>query len=404
MPAHLSWVDFCEDHRSRMLNEILSLFTDHGTLDVLGLGPIRDAFAERFFPGTSTIYTRAKYMLFIPWIYQDIERNHTKSAYVAEEARRKEVDLIGALLKSGDTDGLMGKRVKGELRRFPSSIYWAGLGTWGIRLFPGSQSQYHRYLDRFYELKEHEERAGDGGLVYSNVRPNWDPSIPRCPSGFPKGAHFSLTLAEARYLRDRIKLSHSESLMRVFLDYGRPVKSEFVWQQPSVEYAPSDLQSDVEYAMNFSETMWGASVLYNLMLAELRGDDQDGFRSDLNDWARGIHARRKELSAWAQSLWHTGMLSDTKIPKHVRQFVTDWLQLMCARNPLRMADDELARALVHKRERDLKGARARLDNRRAHDERSGVFGYSPMDFRWRIAYELLIDIFDGLGEKGIGHA
>lgn len=34
----------------------------------LGFAPIRDAFADYFFPGTSTIQTRARYFLFVPWI------------------------------------------------------------------------------------------------------------------------------------------------------------------------------------------------------------------------------------------------------------------------------------------------------------------------------------------------
>ncbi len=34
----------------------------------------------------------------------------------------------------------------------PSSVYWQGLARWGIRLFPGSQTQYHRSLDGYDRL------------------------------------------------------------------------------------------------------------------------------------------------------------------------------------------------------------------------------------------------------------
>ena len=36
------------------------------TLDVLGLGAVRDAFSEMLSPGTSTIQARLRYFIFLP--------------------------------------------------------------------------------------------------------------------------------------------------------------------------------------------------------------------------------------------------------------------------------------------------------------------------------------------------
>ena len=44
------------------------------TRDELGIGSVRDAFADMLFPGTSTIMTRARYFLLVPWTYQRLER------------------------------------------------------------------------------------------------------------------------------------------------------------------------------------------------------------------------------------------------------------------------------------------------------------------------------------------
>ena len=66
-------------------------------------------FADMLFPGVSTIQTRARYFLFIPWIYLDLERRRVRSAEVAARARREEIRLIVALLESDDTDGVIGK-------------------------------------------------------------------------------------------------------------------------------------------------------------------------------------------------------------------------------------------------------------------------------------------------------
>ena len=57
----------------------------------LGLGAIRDAFAESLFPGMSTVQRRARYFLFIPWTFREIERRHAGRADALERARRDEL-------------------------------------------------------------------------------------------------------------------------------------------------------------------------------------------------------------------------------------------------------------------------------------------------------------------------
>jgi hypothetical protein len=51
-----------------------------------------------FFPGTSTIQTRARYFLFIPWIYRSLEAQKTKSSQIASAARSAENTLIHGLV------------------------------------------------------------------------------------------------------------------------------------------------------------------------------------------------------------------------------------------------------------------------------------------------------------------
>ena len=79
MSSTFSWVDFAEDDRRKM-SEVIALFREQDTRDELGLGGIRDTFADLLFPATSTIQTRARYFLFIPWVYQELERRRTPPA------------------------------------------------------------------------------------------------------------------------------------------------------------------------------------------------------------------------------------------------------------------------------------------------------------------------------------
>ena len=42
--------------------------------DELGMGPHRDALSNAFYPGETTLQTRATYFLLVPRMYQEIER------------------------------------------------------------------------------------------------------------------------------------------------------------------------------------------------------------------------------------------------------------------------------------------------------------------------------------------
>ena len=54
MSSSLNWVDFAEEDRQR-IKEVLYLFRDKEIVEELGIGTVRDAFSDIFFPGTSTL-------------------------------------------------------------------------------------------------------------------------------------------------------------------------------------------------------------------------------------------------------------------------------------------------------------------------------------------------------------
>src|SRR2546425_11443797 len=116
-----AWLSYSESERRKAL-DVISLFRERDTRDELGIGVIRDAFANILFPGTSTIQTRARYFLFVPWIYLRLERQRIPSAEIARRARRAEIDLIERLLASGESDGVIGRLARATLQRLPSNI------------------------------------------------------------------------------------------------------------------------------------------------------------------------------------------------------------------------------------------------------------------------------------------
>ncbi|MCY4528435.1 MAG: DUF6361 family protein [Chloroflexi bacterium] len=89
------------EHERRSVMELVSALNEPGTLDELGIGTIRDTIADTLFPGTSTIQTRARYFLFIPWILNIVEEGSPRGA----EAKRVALDLDQAPPADAHTNG-----------------------------------------------------------------------------------------------------------------------------------------------------------------------------------------------------------------------------------------------------------------------------------------------------------
>ena len=72
-PAVLAWLDYSEADQRRA-REIVAMFSQRESRDELGLGRIRDTLSDTLFPGTSFLLTRARYLLFVPWLYREETR------------------------------------------------------------------------------------------------------------------------------------------------------------------------------------------------------------------------------------------------------------------------------------------------------------------------------------------
>ena len=111
-----------------------------------------------------------------------------------------------AIEPSDDASGLIGRRARENVRRLASNVYWQGLSVWGIRMFPGSQDEYHRSLDLFH-LRRQARRASrhefDGEDVGQPEFHNWHVGLPSAPDDFPEVASFRLEQHEGQYLRER---------------------------------------------------------------------------------------------------------------------------------------------------------------------------------------------------------
>jgi len=399
MGFSLSWIDHDEAARERSLR-ILALFQERESRDELGLGGVRDSFSDRLFPGTSTIQTRLRYMLFVPWMYQQLESKRVSSAEITLKARKEEVRLIQPLLDSeNERGGVFGRMAGGGLKRLPSSIYWNGLGSWGVRLFQGFQDHYHRSLDAIYQrrdlLKVKDPGDDDGVPLVAT----WSPKIPTPPAGFPEKVDFMIRREEAEFLLDRIKTSHPESLLAFLALHGEPAGVSAPWAHPQFAEMPAPLRELIDHARRFSVLMHGAAILYNVALSDLAGSEerQVEHRERLSEWAADLDL--EEFRAWTMTrLWELAASPAHTITRSTVTFVEAWRERVL-QDASGLAEDAMARALVEARERRLKGPRSRFANSRVRDQWSGQAGVGQLKYRWGTVQTLLADLYAGLGRE-----
>ena len=403
MPSTFAWVDFEEKDRQRMM-EIVRMFQETDTRDELGIGAIRDTFSDLLFPGTSTIQTRVKYMLFIPWIYLRHENMKTNSREIADRARSDEVALIFSLLASDDTEGVIGGIAKGELQRMPSSVYWAGLKTWGIRKFTGSLEEYHRSLDNFYLEKRNLLRGDDKEPTNGPLRENWDPCLPEPPDDYPNVVTFKLNQIQAEYLTERLLTNCKSSLLAHLIGHTKPADCAFVWEHPEFAGFTKELQKQVIHARNFSFSIHGAALLYNLMLAEKSNNQKltQEYQEDIDKWAAELHQVGIMRQSWdLAEFWSIVYAGPHRITDKTKYFVSRWIERVLRDDrPERIVEDSEMRRLIENRELLLKRSRARLHYQRPLELWSGAAGTGQLTFRWGVARSMVNDILSGLEGRG----
>ena len=402
MPSSFTWLDYSEQERRKMLDAI-RLFRDQNTVDELGIGTVRDTFADLFFPGTGTVQTRARYFLFVPWMYLSIERRRIPSASVTGRARDEELNLIDVLAQSEDAQRTIGVLSRRKLQRLPSSIYWQGLGSWGIRRFHGSQDQYHRSLDTFYDSGQRLQLADDKEPVGQGLRVNWHHAIPKAPKEFPKSVSLKLSKLEAKFLVERILTNARPTLLAFLVDQGKLAKeTEFAWEHHQFQQFPIHVQEQLEQARNFSEVIHGAALLYNLMLAQAKQSEElvDEYTERLGSWSEVIGMRYSSLVKWDRSrFWEIVSSGRQRVPHLTRIFINSWIDLIFSKKESpKVEAHKAARQMIQERERQLKKSLARLTNLRSLEIWNGEAGTRQLDYRWTGTQIIIRDILEALSD------
>lgn len=386
----LSWIVFDERERE-LAQQLVDAFREKGTLDELGLRQIQLPVSDQLFPGITTLHTRLRYVLFVPWIYAMAEKRNASPEALAEEARDRQVQLIGALENGGEQTGIIGIRTRSKNGPLPSNVYWGTLRSWGIRTDAGDEADYARVVAALRRDQASSAARDEGHRVNRSM---WHPALPLAPSDWLHKVDFRLLSGEASFLIDRLVDSHPESVLTHLAKARKKADCNFIWQHPDLAGFPDSARFLVDQARKFSNLMYSASLLYNLMLSERLKKDEwiSRYQGELGGWREGLEL--SELREWhLNDLWDRLRDGGYRIRSPTRDFVWNWREaVLDSRADVQESDD--ARDLVRNREMRLKGARSRFRNRTALDGFTGAVGAFRIGFRWSSAMSHLRDIAD----------
>lgn len=125
MEPSLGWSYLSRDALARAKAQMDEEST--GVRDEIGFLTIHQSYADRFFPGTSVLHTRARYAIIVPWLFEDLAG--LTGAAATRALRDRECELAGRLAGAG----VIGRRVFPKpSSQPPSTVYWNALAVWGV--------------------------------------------------------------------------------------------------------------------------------------------------------------------------------------------------------------------------------------------------------------------------------
>lgn len=390
----LGWIDFSKNERNKVLN-VLDLLYEKGTLDELGIAPIRDGFSDLFFPGTTTIQTRAKYFLIVPYTLKDLEySNEINPNRMLRTLDAIERECGEVLVRGDDTNGVIGRRSLAQnewVQRAPSSIYWAGLRRYGI--FSGgnlSLTEYIRTLcvqknqksnllklgNKNDSLEEKDSDDNDAGNLF-NVH-FWN--ITTYQEEWKENLTISLTKEEGEFLKHQIIQTSKDTMMEFVLENHIDEFIEcrsFQELQSLITIFPKKIQDSYTLAYDFSEFLNVLYTVYNMIVSA--GENEKANKS----WCEFDLV--KLASVDLESIFDLLQVRNhDKLCSFLRQ----------SQKLMKDSDLEGLKSLIILREKNLKDSSRAKTLHPGQNDPQEWFGVDKLDYRFKNAKDIIKDIFE----------
>lgn len=392
----LGWVDFSREDREKVL-DVMNLLQEQGAVDEIGIGLVRDAFANLFFPGTSTVQTVAKYFLIVPYVLKEA----TEGRYGNDLNKiLRKIDLeekecgIRLMQNCPGEEGIIGRRVlpKSWVARKPSNIYWNGIRTYGIctqdltipELLKASvilqaQKKTSALGNKGDDAADSERDDADAGRdvatqlfsVPDDYYADWRTDL-----------SIHLTATEAAFLRKMIETSVSTSLLgyllRNSIDVTKYDSFEAIYEDLGA-VVPVELARTMKLACDFNRLVYTARVRYNYILSAGQNE------TAVAEWTYIEENMQHMMSVDVDDVLQTLHITNFRL----RRFLTSFKAALLVKD-LDAAD----KALIDREVEIKTRSRAKLCKRDDYANDTWIGG-RYLDYRFSSAKRIITDIYRG---------
>jgi len=397
LDMQLGWIDFSKSDRDKVL-DVINLLQEQGAVDELGVGVIRDAFANCFFPGTSTVQTRAKYFLIVPYVIKEAaDGKYGSDIRTVMKRFDNEEKNCGIILKENCPNelGVIGARVlpRSWVARKPSNIYWNGIRTY--KIFTDDSLSMTQFIQLSLQQKGQKVSTRSLGNRNDNTDDEKDDvdagdslQLPHIvlPEEFDENWRDNLTIdltyEEACFLRKQIEQNVPDSLMAYVLKNNIDISRYDGFKSFAEEHKDNvspDMKEKMVLACDFIDLVYLAMLRYNYILSEGQNkmviDEWDVYKGNLT-----------KLSALdLEKIYHIFGINNFRLRKFLNTLRGMFID----------KDIDSADKLIIDREIQHKGInRAKLLHTDQYDEETWV-GMSILDYRLSSAVRIINDIYAG---------
>lgn len=407
----IGYITFNSEERQRVM-KVLQIVRDQNAIDELGLGRIRDAFANEMFPGMSTLQRRAKYFAVLPSLYHEATKmnyrnpQEVRKQIIHWEIRLTEMLINGCGISDEKMTGITGsstleaaKRDETKYVKYnPTYIYQNGMRLYGMirgnvsleKLIFDQSELRKKYPERYTNLDTSSDAEEQFGIkqVFVTCGEAYD---------FENGAKLpiQLTYKEAVFLKNHIETSHNskDSLLAYLLKNEievEPYFADFEKTKSIMDNLPEHFQRQYKLALHFSNWAKYMHLRYRYLFALGNDNIEDTcfWKEQIQELLDGhneiLDSRRMyEVLQYVDNL----ILEPT-----IKQFCME-AAILLSENKQKELDE-----LIKKREKHIKGNRHKIDNPKYINYSMGT--PSTMSFRWNeIVYQVITDIRNGYGKK-----
>ncbi len=363
-----------------------------GVRDEIGFLTIHQRYADLFFPGTSVLHTRARYALFVPWLFEDLSGLIGPTAQ--RELQERERLLAGRLRKAGEAQVIGSRVFPKPSSQPPSTVYWNALSIWGILLERPdkrtvSRAQAHRIL------KAMSSATDDDGQSLHGFDPPFVLLPPRPTSWRSGDISLKLEKDEVTFLRELLGQLRPYKKSELSL-LARLVRTEAeappgMWSDETRAVAGADRDA-LERARQVAHLAGIGRAIYDALLERLiERDDQRAIAPRHRDH---LNSLRAEYGATASQIDIDALEGDIgPLSPKLRAVLSTTKAWLGGRSPkLDSLLDVYAAAEARKRERARLALTPNGRARRLEWARDDHVLAGPLHYRWEQVSILLNDL------------